>query len=103
MIVKPPEMVIDTASTLLWFNDDMTVRYIGNRRTKKLAYRIAISQNISRYMMRGIGIFRLDAVDEITGFLIGKNGGTGGNKARIYNDDFPLCKLFRDWIPDCHF
>jgi len=44
MIVKPPDMVIDTASTLLWFNDDMTVRYIGNRQTKKLAYRIAISQ-----------------------------------------------------------
>ena len=44
MIVKPPEMVIDATSSLLWFNDDMTVRYIDNHRTKKLAYRIAISQ-----------------------------------------------------------
>lgn len=44
MIVKPPDMVIDTASTLIWFNDDMTVRYMDDRRTKKFAYRIAISQ-----------------------------------------------------------
>ena len=44
MIVKPPEMVIDTTSSLLLFNDDMTVRYIGNHRTKKLAYRIGIYQ-----------------------------------------------------------
>lgn len=44
MIVRPPDMVIDTASTLLWFNDDMTVRYMDYYHTKKLAYRIAISQ-----------------------------------------------------------
>lgn len=44
MIVKPPDMVIDTKSTLIWFNDNMTVGYMDDYRAKKRAYRIAISQ-----------------------------------------------------------
>ena len=44
MIVRPPDMVIDTKSTLIWFNDDMTVGYMDDYHTKKRAYRIAISQ-----------------------------------------------------------
>lgn len=45
MIVKPPDMVIDTKSTLIWFNDDMTAGYMDDYRTKKRAYRIAIDQH----------------------------------------------------------